>query len=109
MRKRFVYENMFYLRESVLHMRTYFIYIIRKCFIYVKIVQYIRGIFYVLGLCFIFKKYSHIFIKLFINLKSCIIFDTAIIYILTNVILSGSARHRKTRLLAFDCHRYCKI
>ena len=27
-------------------------------------------------------------------MKSCIIFDTAIMYILTNVILSGSARHR---------------
>ena len=65
MRKRFIYENMFYLRESVLYMRTYFIYIIRKCFIYVKIVQYIRGMFYVFGLCFIFKKYSHIFITTF--------------------------------------------
>ena len=77
---------MFYLRESVLYMRTYFIYIIRKCFIYVKIVQYIRGMFYVFG--------YHIYLsQLFINLKSCIIFDTAIIYILTNVILSGSARY----------------
>ena len=61
MRKRFIYENMFYLRESVLYIRTYFIYIIRKCFIYVKIVQYIRGMFYVFGLCFILKN-IHIYL-----------------------------------------------
>ena len=53
--KAFYIENMFYMRESVLYMRTYFIYIIRKCFIYVKIVQYIWGMFYVFGLCFILK------------------------------------------------------